>query len=209
MGNFQCNNYYCQNVSFKPEWLSESAWEITFNHNQIKPYIIDKGILKINNVNKFKLLLTKKLILDFNEVRNISIPINFKYKINKQNYVDIFLIFSNNPTNIEKIDKDMSTDNLFFIKLKLIKNNITICRSFNDKIINKRLKTDKINSFIVTIENNFKFLLVTEKLYNNNIINIYEDKYLNNITFTDIYLSLYIVNKNELIEKEFIELNFE
>ena len=80
MGNFQCNNYYCQNVSFKPEWLSESAWEITFNHNQIKPYIIDKGILKINNVNKFKLLLTKKLILYFNEVRNISIPINFKYK---------------------------------------------------------------------------------------------------------------------------------
>lgn len=209
MGNLQCNNYYCQTVSFKPEWLSESSWDISFNHNDKKPYIIDKGILKISDVNKFKLLLSKKLLLDFNEVRNISIPINFKYKIDKSNEINIFLIFSNNLINIDNINKDMNTDNLFFIKLKFIKNNILIYRSFNDKIINKKIKSDKINSFIITIENNFKFLLVHEKLYNNNIVNIYEDKYLNMITFNDIYLSLYIENKNQLINKEFIELNFE
>ena len=44
--NFICENYYCQSVSFKPEWFSETTWTINYVCNK-KPYIIDKGILKI------------------------------------------------------------------------------------------------------------------------------------------------------------------
>ena len=61
--NFICDNYYCQSVSFKPEWLSEASWSITYNYqDSIKPYIIDKGILKINHVYNFDILFSKKLL---------------------------------------------------------------------------------------------------------------------------------------------------
>ena len=106
--NIICDNYYCQSVSFKPEWFSESSWSIDYKYNIInstandiitdisiddikiddinikpninynnseKPYFIDKGILKINNVPSFDLLLSKKLLIDFNEIKYISIPI--------------------------------------------------------------------------------------------------------------------------------------
>ena len=26
--NFMCENYYCQSVSYKPEWFSENSWNI-------------------------------------------------------------------------------------------------------------------------------------------------------------------------------------
>ena len=105
--NIICDNYYCQSVSFKPEWFSESSWTIDYKYNIVdsrknisndntknviikdiqiddeninsnnlqKPYFIDKGILKINNVPSFDLLLSKKLLIDFNEIKYISIPI--------------------------------------------------------------------------------------------------------------------------------------
>ena len=212
--NFICDNYYCQPVSFKPEWLSESSWIITYNNDihKNKPYIIDKGLLKINNVDKFNLLLIKKLLIDFNEIKYFSIPINFSYLLNNDNHVDIFLIFSNTELILENINELKPTNNLFFINLHLLKNKIIIYRSFNDKIISKKIKSKKINSFNLIIENNFKILLITEILCKNNITNIYEGKYLNIFNFdgfNDIYLSLFIKSKNNISDKEFIQLNFE
>ena len=69
MGNhFACNNYYCGDITFKPEWFSENSWKIEYNIEH-KPYIIDKGLLKISNTSMFHLLLTKKLLIDFKETR--------------------------------------------------------------------------------------------------------------------------------------------
>ena len=85
-------------------------------------------------------------------------------------------------------------------------------RSFNDTLITKKIKSKKINTFDINIENNLNLLLITEKLYNNLKIS-YEDKYLHNHTFgekdKDLYLSLFIKCENPLSKKEFIELNFE
>lgn len=211
--NFICDNYYCQSVSFKPEWLSEASWNITYNYqDSIKPYIIDKGILKINNVYKFDILFSKKLLIDFNDVKYLSIPINFSYNINKDNNIDVYIIFSNKELLLENINVLKPEDDLFFIHLNLHKNKLFINRSFNDKISNKKIKSKKINSFNIIIENNFKILMITEKLFNNNIKNIYEEKYINNYNFQNynsLYLSLYINSKNGIIENEFIQLNFE
>lgn len=206
--NFICDNYYCQSISFKPEWLSESTWNITFKYDlQNKPYLIDKGILKIEGVNKFELLLSKKLLIDLNEIKNISIPINFKYDLNSKNKLDLFIIFSNKLLTVDNIKEELLSKNVFFICINLLKNKINIYRSFNDKIITKKIKSKNINTFDLNIENNFKILLVTEK-----IINIYEEKHLNMNNFDnyeELYLNLYIKNDNSLIKKEFIELNFE
>lgn len=211
--NFICDNYYCQSVSFKPEWLSEASWNIMYNYkDSIKPYLIDKGILKINNVYNFDILFSKKLLIDFNDVKYLSIPINFSYNINKDNNIDIYIIFSSKELLLENINELKPQDDLFFIHLNLYKNKLFINRSFNDKISNKKIKSKKINSFNIIIENNFKILMITEKLFNNNIKNIYEEKYINNYNFQNynsLYLSLYINSKNGIIENEFIQLNFE
>ncbi len=211
--NFICENYYCQSVSFKPEWLSETSWNISYNYKESqKPYIIDKGILKINNVDKFDMLFSKKLLIDFNDVKYLSIPINFSYNINKNNNIDIYIIFSNKELFLENINSLKACEDLFFINLNLNKNKLFISRSFNDKIINKKIKSKKINSFNIIIENNFKILMITEKLFNNNIKNIYEDKYINNYNFQNydsLYLSLYITSKKGIIDNEFVRLNFE
>jgi len=211
--NFICDNYYCQSVSFKPEWLSEASWNITYNYqDSIKPYVIDKGILKINNVYKFDILFSKKLLIDFNDVKYLSIPINFSYNINKNNNIDVYFIFSNKELLLENINDLKPQDDLFFIHLNLCKNKLFINRSFNDKIINKKIKSKKINSFNIIIENDFKILMITEKLFNNNIKNSYEEKYINNYNFQNyncLYLSLYINSKNCISNNEFIQLNFE
>ena len=89
MGNIAlCENYYCHHISFKPEWLSENSWNIEYN-NDNKPYIIEKGILKIKNFHAFDLLLSKKILIHFDK---ISIPINFKYNINEN--INLLIIFS-------------------------------------------------------------------------------------------------------------------
>jgi hypothetical protein len=228
--NFVCDNYYCQPVSFKPEWLSESSWSITYLYenkkettdnetinkditeiNEKKPYIIDKGILKIENTKKFYLLLIKKLLINFNEIRYLSVPINFSYTLHHIK-IEMFIIFSNNQLILEDIYNLKETNNLFFINLIFLKNKIIIYRSFNDKIITKKIKMKKINSFHLTIENNFNVLLLTEKLCKNNITSIYEEKYLNMFNLdnlNDMYLSLYIKSNNNMEDKEFIQLNFE
>lgn len=213
--NFICENYYCQSVSFKPEWLSESTWDITYNYledNNKKPYTIDKGILKIYNVEKFELLFSKKLLIDFNLIRNISIPINFKYQMTNNNSLDLFIIFSNMQLQLDNLKELNSNNHLFFIKINFIGNKINIFRSFNDKIVSKKIKSKKINTFIISLENNFKILLVNEKLYNNKFKILYDEKYLNNDNFdnyNDFFLNLYITSKNGLLKKDFIELNFE
>jgi hypothetical protein len=214
--NLICDNYYCQSVSFKPEWFSESSWNIEYKYQnenlnneepKRKPYSIDKGILKIKNTPKFELLLSKKLLLDFNEIKNISIPINFRYEL--ENEVNISLIFSTKQLSLENINNEQ----LFFINLNFTKKRIYIYRSFDNKIIKKKINSSKVNTFDINIENNFQILLITEKLYNNNIKAIYEGKYLKNFNQSEkmeLYLNFLIKNKNDLTNKnEYLELNFE
>lgn len=215
MGNindFVCDNYYCQSISYKPEWFSESSWIIEYNDVKKKPYIIDKGILKIQQSEKFNLMLSKKLLIDFDEIKNILIPINFRYTFKKNNEFNIFIMFTNKLLSINDInDLNQKNDDIFYINLILKKNEIFIYKSYDNKIINKKIKSKKINTFSINIENNFKLLLLTEKLFNN-INNFYEEKYINMFNFNenkDFYLSIYIKNKENLLKNEFVELNFE
>lgn len=132
--NLMCENYYCQSVSFKPEWFSETSWTIDSKVNNkisercgeddleisnIKPYIINKGILIIKNTPKFDLILSKKLLLDFNEPVNFSIPINFKCCL--KNPLNIYIIFSEDCLNLKNFN-----ESLFYKHLKIVKKNIFI-----------------------------------------------------------------------------------
>jgi hypothetical protein len=214
MGNYTCSNYYCQNISYKPEWISENSWTFEYNIDS-KPYNIDKGVLKINNTKKCNILLYKKLLINFDEIRNITIPINFKYFL--LNNIDVFIIFSKELININNINSLHNNSNLFFIKLNLSKNKINIVRSFNNKNINKKIKSVLNNNFILNIENNFNVLSINEKLINSDLNNIYEKKYINNMSINEdneYYLSLYIENKYDLLHNnleyfEYLELNFQ
>lgn len=217
MGNhFVCENYYCQSVSFKPDWLSENIWDISYKcineNNDVneKPYTIDKGILHIKNTFPFHILFSKKLFIDIDNIKYLSIPIHFSYQLKKENNIDIFIIFSNKKITFLDIDNLKHGSDLFFIHMNLHKNKIFIYRSFNNTIVNKKIKSKKINSFTLTIENNFKLLLFTEKLVN--IKDIYEEKYINTHSienYEELFLNLYIKSKNDIKEEEFLKLNFE
>ena len=250
--NFVCDNYYCQSVSFKPEWFSENSWKIDFNYfddslndvtnidtyiytstdtdiynnsielpiqhdiidNSInkKPYIIDKGILKIKDVPRFQLLLSKKLLVNFKETKNISIPINFRYDIESK--IDIFIMLSNYQITLENINNlDLQNNNSFFVNLTLLKKKIFISHSFTDKIIKRNINPSKISTFSIDLTNNFSLLLIEEKLFNNNIKKKYKGKYLKMFKTDEndnIYLTLFIKPSSDLfLKNEFIELNFE
>ena len=215
--NFICENYYCQSVSFKPEWFSETTWTINYVCNK-KPYIIDKGILKIVESTPSQIMLSKKLLINFNEIRNISIPIIFKYNLLKSdsNNIDIFIIFSNKILNIDDMNnlnkqKDdnenaQSSSALFYIHLNLLRNIVYINHSFDTKIVKKKIKSKKANIYDITLENNFEMLLLTEKISKLN-----EEKYIINYSFTEdkeYYLNIFVKN-NGIKKKEFIELAFE
>ena len=235
--NFICNNYYCNSISLKPEWFSESSWSISYNISN-KPYFIDKGNLIIGNKNNtsnipiFKLILSKKLLIeDFN---SFSIPINFKYFLNE---IEIFIIFSNKIINLDNIIDIDNSNHIFYIKLHIKNNHINISRSFDKKNTKKKIKNKKNNTFIIELEKKNNVILINETFYSK-LKKIYNEKYIkfnnyeintnleSNIDSTsstaslpasstasasasDIFLSLFIKTNNHLNSKEYIELNFE
>ena len=218
--NFICENYYCQSVSFKPEWFSETTWTINYSSNK-KPYVIDKGILKIIEETPSQIMLSKKLLINFNEIRNISIPIIFKYNLLKldSNNIDIFIIFSDKILNIDdmnnlnkkKNDTEDKEDteyspSLFYIHLNLLRNVVYINHSFDTKIVKKKIKSKKANIYDIMLENNYEMLLLTEKISKSN-----EEKHIINYSFkedNEYYLNIFVKN-NGIKKKEFIELAFE
>lgn len=213
--NFICDNYYCHSLLFKPEWFSESSWNIDYSYKkEEKPYVINKGIIKIYNVELFNLILSKKLLIDFNEIKNISIPIKFRYKINNKNQLNIYIIISNKLLLLKDIDflkNNIINDSLFYIQLKLFNKKCSIFNSINDINVSKDINSEKINMFTINLENNLNMLLIYENLNNNNK-NIYDNKYFyhyNNNLENNFYLSIFINSMNDLISGEFIELNFE
>ena len=195
--NFICDNYYCQDVSFKPEWFSETSWKIDYIHNDsiIKPYNIDKGLLLIKDVNSFNILLSKKLLIDFNETKNISIPINFEYNIS--NEINIIIIFSTKQITLTEII--LNNNNEYFItKLKLINTEIFI----NDT----QIKYYKKNLIQLDLENNLKLLYITEKLID------YEQKYFKEFNLdsnNDYYLNIIINSNNKIDNEDYLSLYFD
>ena len=214
MGNIICENYYCQDVSIKPEWFSEESWNISYILKRLdkpldkpldksldkpldKPFIINKGLLRFINSLSSETILSKKLMIH-EDIKNISIPLNFRHFLCKNNSIDITIYFSK-----ELPISDIST--IFFITLSIFKKYMIITKSYDKfnkdlskKNTFKKIKLQKTNLFKIEFENYMKMLIIREK----------ELIYLPHEN--EIYLSLYIKIKKDLIpNKEFIELHFE
>jgi hypothetical protein len=215
MNNILCNNYYCQPISFKPEWFSKTSWEIKSSLEDIdgiddKNYIINKGILKIENIQSSYLLLSKKLLLSLEDINNISIPLFFHYNIIKENEYIISILFSkelikiSDIKNINTLYSEFKKNNLIF-QLKLFNN---YCYLLNKKkIVKKKINSKKDNIFDIKIENNVELLLIKNKLYNKDKV-IYETSFIENFKIKDdVYLHIFIQNKKDMLENEYVELN--
>ena len=209
MGNITCYDYYCQNISYKPEWLSEKDWNIEYMYKNInKPYNIDKGILKIKDVDEFNLLLSKKLLLNTIDNNNISIPLKFKYNINSN--INIYILFTNKNIyindilNIEDGIEYINT-NFFYIKLMLCNNKINISNSVNNEEL-----TNYINDNVHFLDIDLKYddcnlIIIKEKL--DNLLE--EVKFTKNINFdiiNNFYINFYINNINVISKNEYLDL---
>jgi len=202
--NIICADYYCTDISFKPELLSEISWNI--NYDKKKPYRINKGVLLIDNVEPFNLLLTKKLLIN-ESIKNIYIPFNFKYIISDE--INISIILSNKLLNLNDFIDNISLiflDKKYFTKnLKLLNNVIII-----DNILYK-IKSKKINSYNLNLENNIQLLCITEKIIYNEQ-NIYEKKYVQEFTFeknTEYFINIFIKSNNSIINNKFFYMKLE
>jgi len=227
MGNISCQNYYCQDVSFKPEWLSENSWNIEYinpnkdiesnSSKKCLDYSIDKGILKINNCPSFKLLLNKKLLIDFSMTECIKIPFNFSYNIlSTTSKINIYLIFSIENLSINYIsnflEKNLSkklSNELFYINIELEKNKIILNHSFSENIIiKKKIISNNTNNITFNLENKINILYIKENMI---LHDINEQYFINNI-FNDnnsIYLNLFIYSDNNLDKSEYLKINFD
>jgi hypothetical protein len=208
--NLMCENYYCQSVSFKPEWFSETSWAIDYKINNkisddleisyIKPYIINKGIIIIKNTPKFDLIFSKKLLLDFNEKVNFSIPINFKCCL--KNPLNIYIIFSETNLDLKNVNQSLFYKHLkifkknIFIKNENHENNIAIpFRAFSDTdptrnsegykfSISKKIKYNKYHKFEMILESDNNSIIIDESLYYKEK-KYYNEKYVKILEFNE------------------------
>jgi hypothetical protein len=118
MGNhIICENYYCNSVAYKPEWISDSYWEIDYNYEIDKlPYNIEKGKLLLKDVKKFDILLSKKVFIELDKINSFSIPINIKYNLLNNNDIDIFIIFSDKILTLDTLNNTFNSINLNLTK---------------------------------------------------------------------------------------------
>lgn len=213
--NFSCDNYYCQDIILKPEWFSENSWNITYNYFDenfdFKPYTIEKGLIKLKGTPKFNLLLSKKLNIDLNDFEKFIIPIHFNFFL--ENDMSIYIILSNTELNLKDISKinDDNNDNLFYFHIFLNKKKISIQRSFDNKNFKfNKIKNNLDNYYNIELKNsNNKLFSINEKMFKNNK-EIFDYNSIKLFNYDDIYLSLYITSKNQMINKnEYLNLNFE
>ncbi len=215
MGNLSCQNYYCQDISFKPEWFSDKSWNIEYNNNIIKPpYYIDKGVLKINNTSEFKLLLSKELLIDFEIEKYITIPFNFNYNIlSNISKINIYLIFSTENISIKYNNNineyiDNKLNKLFYINIILEKNKMLLKHSFSENIIKKKIKSDTNNNITYNLENTIKFIYIKEYIISHDI----NEKYFIDNIFNEneqIYLNILIESNKGFNESEYLNINFD
>ena len=213
--NFACENYYCQDIILKPEWFSENSWNITYDYFDenfdFKPYTIEKGLIKLKGTPKFNLMLSKKLNIDLNDFEKFMIPIHFNFYL--ENELSIYIILSNNEIVLNNISEINNNDNLFYFHINLNKKKISIQRSYDNKNFKfNKIKNKLDNYYNIELKNNDNNLFsVREKMFKNNkeIFDYNSIKLFNNID-NNIYISIYITSKNQMINKnEYLNLNFE
>jgi hypothetical protein len=211
--NFSCDNYYCQDIILKHEWFSENSWNISYNYYDekfdFKPYSIEKGLIRLKGTPKFNLVLSKKLNIDLNDFEKFIIPIHFNFFL--ENDISIYIILSNNEINLNNIKNIENSDNLFYFHICLNKKKINIHRSYDNKNfkINK-IKNNLDNYYNIELKNSSnKLFSINEKMFKNNK-EIFDYNSVKLFNSDDIYISLYITSKNQMINKnEYLDLNFE
>ncbi len=211
--NFSCNEFYCQNIEYKPEWFSENNYSFLFNNqnnnvnnnnnNNIKPYKIDKGIITLNFNNSFQLLISKKIDLENNNINEFILPINFS--INLPLELSFFIIFSEFELKNDFINNNLNlnyfqnNNNIFYIKINYQNNNILI----NINNSNKKYKGK--------IKNNKKYKLNINYLNNNNLnlsFNSSSKKIFNDYFFENNNIDNNIILKNKNFLNFFVLSNF-
>ena len=199
--NLMCENYYCQSVSYKPEWFSENSWSIDYklihdNNNEIIPSLIahDSSILpsekpllqsaeiKLNEDKPYKLnkgLLKISNTLDFDLILSKQLLIN-------SNEMKYFLI----PINFKYFILNNIELYILFSNNLLKLNNINLeLKSDNIFFIKLSLYKKKINISRSSDNNISEYKIKTKK---NNLFNILIE---NNFDYLSINEEL-IKNKN-------------
>lgn len=189
MGNINCGENICSDNLYELSWINTANWDIKYNYDKIEnPYTLNRGNLKINNNGYCYLSLTKKIDFEY-EIKKILISIEFNYKLEKNNTIELSIVLSNKLFQLDdNIEKDIIN---------------TIIFSKNDIVVNN--KTIKIHQFRYDLLLNFSYInyiffneIIKKKdniILNNNKTIDYDDK-LDNMYFTILIKSNLYNNEN-------------
>ncbi len=125
MGNhIVCDNYYCQSIHYKPDWISKQFYNFIVDDNT--KYSIDKGILSLLPSSSISLFFEKKLNIDFS-IYEFILPLHFK--IHYPSPLHLFILLTPTPITSPDISSILSNQNShdsFFSHLIFDKNTFQI-----------------------------------------------------------------------------------
>jgi hypothetical protein len=139
-----CNQFYCQQTHFQPEWLSPLLYHISSTSpSQSTQFTIQKGICNLLESPPLSLLISKKLYFD-SSMSQFLIPLHFSYQSNIP--ISFYIFLTPHPIPSSSISPSLFQDNSIpKIAIQCVFSNQTISiqyshlsNSFQGKIKNKQ-----------------------------------------------------------------------
>lgn len=146
--NISCNQYYCQSISYKPEWFSPTYYSISSHpHTQ---FSLQRGHFHLLPSSLTQLHISKKLSFDPSIIQEFEIPLHFQ--INYQFPLSLYVLFSQNPLSLEDCNS-LNFSNTFFIHLLFQDNSFQLSYSHFDKIFKGKIHPNKSYLLSLLIQN--------------------------------------------------------
>lgn len=214
MGNhIVCDNYYCQSIHYKPDWISKQFYHFLVDDENTK-YSLDKGTLSLLPSQSISILFEKKLNIDLS-IYEFILPIHFQ--IDFPHPLHLFILLTPSPItspNISSFSTYQNSPDSFFSHLIFDKNSFQINYSNIDTSFQGRIHSSK--KYIYTLH--FKEI----QTKNPKLSHSFESKSKKKISHfdsslkpfsfihqKDIFLSVFLFSSNPFLSSHSFQMNFD
>jgi hypothetical protein len=189
-----CNQFYCQQTHFQPEWLSTHLYKIssTSNTNPTQ-YSLEKGKCNILESPPLSLYLTKKLSFD-SSMQQFLLPLHFQ--IHSQIPISFYIFITPKPIPLHSIDSSFF-DNSSFPKIAIhslfCEDTIHIKYSHLPNLFKGKLKKNKSYYFPISFTLHENSLVIQHSLESSSsILSTFSSSIPLPFSFDSLHLTFYI-----------------
>lgn len=214
MGNhIVCDNYYCQSIHYKPDWISKQFYHFLVDDENTK-YTLDKGTLSLLPSKSISLLFQKKLNIDYS-IYEFILPIHFQ--IHFPHPLHLFILLTPSPIttpDISTFSNYKNSDESFFSHLLFDQKSFQINYSNLDTSFQGKIHSSK--KYIYTLH--FKEIQTKKPQFSHSFESkskkkiSYFDSSLLPFTFIEqkeLYLSIFLYSSNPFLTSDSFYMNFD